>query len=321
MRRTALIALLLGVAALVGTIVYAGIGGVEQAVLRLGFAGLLLVALIHLPVIALTGSAWWLIGAELPGASAWKFIWARYVREATAEVLPFSQLGGIVAGARSLRLAGLESLPVAATLLKDLLLEQLAKVPYVLAGLAVLLLGGRDAPLRLVAAALAPLGLLALAALLGRARLVGLLTRLAAALARRWPALGVGGTASLERLWRWDRRALAAFATHALTWVLGAGETWVVCRLMGLAVSPAQALVIDSLFSGLRTVGFAVPAALGVQEAGYVLACALVGVPAAPAVALSLIRRVREMLLCVPALGIWQAVEGGRALAGLSDNK
>lgn len=321
MRRTALIALLLGVAALVATLVYAGIGGVEQAVLRLGIAGLLLVALIHLPVIALTGSAWWLIGAELPGASAWKFIWARYVREATAEVLPFSQLGGILAGARSLRLAGLKSLPVAATLLKDLLLEQLAKVPYVLAGLAVLLLGGRDAPLRLVGAALAPLGLLALAALLGRARLVGLLKRGAAALASRWPALGVEGTASLERLWRWDRRALAAFATHAVTWVLGAGETWVACHLMGLAVSPAQALVIDSLFSGLRTVGFAVPAALGVQEAGYVLACALVGVPAAPAVALSLIRRVREMLLGVPALGIWQAVEGGRALAGLSDSK
>ncbi len=321
MRRTALIALLLGVAALVATIGYAGIGGVEQAVLRLGIAGLLLVALIHLPVIALTGSAWWLIGADLPGASAWKFIWARYVREATAEVLPFSQLGGILAGARSLRLAGLSSLPVAATLLKDLLLEQLAKVPYVLAGLAVLLLGGRDAPLRLVGAALAPLGLLVLAALLGRARFVGLLRRGAAALASRWPALAVEGATSLERLWRWDRRALAAFATHAVTWVLGAGETWVVCHLMGLAVSPPQALVIDSLFSGLRTVGFAVPAALGVQEAGYVLACALVGVPAAPAVALSLIRRVREMLLGVPALGIWQAVEGGRALAGLSDSK
>ena len=321
MRRTALIALLLGVAALVTTVVYAGIGGVEQAVLRLGVAGLLLVALIHLPVIALTGAAWWLIGAELPGASLWKFIWARYVREATAEVLPFSQLGGIVAGARALSLAGLESLPVAATLLKDLLLEQLAKVPYVLAGLAVLLLGGRDAPLRLVAAALAPLGLLALAAFLGRARLAGLFTRFAAALERRRPVLGVAANASLEPLWRWDRRAGAALATHAVTWVLGAGETWVVCRLMGLAVSPAQALVIDSLFSGLRTVGFAVPAALGIQEAGYVLVCALVGVPPAPAVALSLIRRVREMLLGVPALGIWQAVEGGRALAGLSESK
>lgn len=55
------------------------------------------------------------------------------------------------------------------------------------------------------------------------------------------------------------------------------------------------------------------------QEAGYVLACALIGVPAAPAVALSLLRRVRELLVGAPALGLWQAVEGGRALAGLSD--
>jgi hypothetical protein len=44
-----------------------------------------------------------------------------------------------------------------------------------------------------------------------------------------------------------------------------------------------------------------------------------IGVPAAPAVALSLVRRVRELLVGAPALGLWQAVEGGRALAGLSD--
>ena len=122
--------------------------------------------------------------------------------------------------------------------------------------------------------------------------------------------------------WPYSRHPLAAaaaLATHSGAWALGAAETWVVCHLMGLAVSPAQALILDSLFCGLRTFGFAVPAALGVQEAGYVLACALIGVPAAPAVALSLLRRVRELLVGAPALGVWQAVEGGRALAGLSD--
>jgi uncharacterized membrane protein YbhN (UPF0104 family) len=86
---------------------------------------------------------------------------------------------------------------------------------------------------------------------------------------------------------------------------------------MGLAVSPAQALILDSLFCGLRTVGFVVPAALGVQEAGYVLVCALVGVPAAPAVALSLLRRLSDLVLGAPALGVWPWIEGRRALARL----
>ncbi len=319
MSRAKLVAFACGLAALVAAVAYAGTTAVEQAVLRVGIVGLALVALIHLPVIAATGSAWWLIGAELPGAAPWKFIWARYVREATAEVLPFSQLGGIVAGARTLTLTGLESIPVAATLLADLLIEQLAKLPYVLAGVAMLLLGARGAPLRLIAAALLPVCAIAILASVGRRRCAALLRRSAEALARRWPALRLPRAGPLDRIFKWDRRTAAALAMHTAAWALGAAETWVVCHLMGLAVSPAQALILDSLFCGLRTFGFAVPAALGVQEAGYVLACALIGVPAAPAVALSLLRRVRELLVGAPALGVWQAVEGGRALAGLSD--
>lgn len=318
MSRAKLLAFACGVAALLAAVAYAGAAAVEQAALRVGIVGLALVALIHLPVIAATGSAWWLIGGELPGAAPWKFIWARYVREATAEVLPFSQLGGIVAGARTLTLTGLESVPVAATLLADLIIEQLAKLPYVLAGVAMLLLGARGAPLRLIAAALLPVCAVAMLAGLGRRRCAVLLRRGAEALARRWPALRLQRPGQLDRLFNWDRRSAAALATHTLAWALGAAETWVVCHLMGLAVSPAQALILDSVFCGLRTFGFAVPAALGVQEAGYVLACALIGVPAAPAVALSLLRRVRELLVGAPALGLWQAVEGGRAHAGLA---
>lgn len=319
MSRATLLSLAVGVIALAATIAYAGAGGIEQAVLRVGIVGVVLVALIHLPVIATTGSAWWVIGQGLPGASPWKFMWARYVREATAEVLPFSQLGGLVAGARALTLSGLGSVPVAAALLADVMVEQLAKLPYVLAGVTLLLLEERSAPARVIGAALAPVGVLAIVATVGRKPCAAMLRRGAAALSRRWPALRAQHAALPERLLHWDRRTLAAFATHTGAWAMGAAETWVVCQLMGLAVSPAEALIIDSLFCGLRTFGFAVPAALGVQEAGYVLACALVGVPAAPAVALSLIRRVRELLIGVPALGVWQAVEGGRALAGLSD--
>ena len=322
MSRARVLALVLGAAGLVATVGYAGALPVEQAVWRVGVAGLLLVALIHLPVIMTTGSAWFLIGRELRGASPWKFIWARYVREATAEVLPFSQLGGIVAGVRSLSMTGLDSLAVSGALLSDLIIEQLAKVPYVLAGAALLLLGTHAAAPRVIGAALLPVCLLAVLVLGARARLVPLLERAVQALARRRRAVGGDQMADLrpilQRLIAWDRRTAGAFATHTAAWALGAVETWVVCHLMGLGVTAAQALIVDSLFCGLRTFGFAIPAALGAQEAGYVLVCALVAVPAAPAVTLSLVRRVRELLVGMPALGAWQLLEGGRALAGLS---
>ena len=66
----------------------------------------------------------------------------------------------------------------------------------------------------------------------------------------------------------------------------------------------ARALVIDGVVSGLRTFVFMVPAAAGVQEASYVLACAAVGITPAAAVAASLARRARDLTLGAATLGI-----------------
>ena len=322
MSRAKLLAAVLGAVGLVAAVAYAGVGAVAQAAERVGLAGLVIVALIHLPVIALTGSAWSFIGNRQSGASPWKFIWARYVREATAEVLPFSQLGGIVAGVRALSLAGLSGLPAMSSMLVDVIVEQLAKLPYVLAGAILLLIGHHAASLRLATSAVLPAGVLALAVIVYRQRLLSMLEGAARLISRRWPAVRIGPDIgpdigqALRQVSAPDRRTTAAFATHTLAWMLGALETWIIFHLMGVAVTVTGALIIDSLFCGLRTFGFAVPAALGVQEAGYVLVCALLGIPAAPAVACSLIRRAREWVTGIPGLGVWQLIESRRAFGG-----
>ncbi len=318
MSRAKLLAAVLGAVGLIAAVAYAGVGSVAQAAERVGLAGLVIVALIHLPVIALTGSAWSFIGNRQSGASPWKFIWARYVREATAEVLPFSQLGGIVAGVRALGLAGLSGLSAMSSMLVDVIVEQLAKLPYVLAGAILLLSGHHAASLRLATSAVLPAGALAVAVIVYRQRLLSMLEGAARLIARRWPAVRIGPDIgqALRQVSAPDRRTTAAFATHTLAWMLGALETWIIFHLMGVAVTVTGALIIDSLFCGLRTFGFAVPAALGVQEAGYVLVCALLGIPAAPAVACSLIRRAREWVIGIPGLGVWQLIESRRAFAG-----
>lgn len=323
MSRGKLLAAAFGAAGLVAAIAFAGVDTVGQAVERVGVAGLIIVALIHLPVIALTGSAWSAIGNDVSGASTWKFIWARYVREATGEVLPFSQLGGIVAGVRVLSLAGLGTVPVIGSMLADILIEQAAKLPYVLAGAVLLLTAHRNPSFHVIAYAVLPALVLTIAAIAGRKRVVSLLHRAVHEFATRVPGLRIGDSAqmrSLDRLVEGDRRTLAALACHTLAWVLGAAETWVIFRLMGVAVTGPGAFIIDALYCGLRTFGFAVPGALGVQEAGYMLACALLGIPAAPAIALSLIRRVRELLIGIPALSAWQLIESRRAISGLTDD-
>ena len=77
-------------------------------------------------------------------------------------------------------------------------------------------------------------------------------------------------------------------------------------------MSAARALVLDSVVAGLRTFVFMVPAAAGVQEASYVLACAVFGMSPAAAVAGSLARRARDLALGAATLGL--AVGTDRAI-------
>jgi putative membrane protein len=325
-KRAAPIAFVFGAAALAALVGYAGIDDIARALANLGVGGLVIVALIHLPVIALLGTAWWFLGRDMAHASAWKFMWARFVRESAAEVLPFSQLGGFVIGARALNLSGVRALPVSVSMLLDLVLELAAKLPYVLAGLLLLLFVKPDGDLSRGAMAGVAFTIVLLAFLVFfRARIRDGLERAAAGLARRWPALGLGGEADIrpmfEALVARDGRLLQAFITHVVCWSLGAFETWVMLRLIGVAVTPAEALMIDSLVSGLRTFGFVVPAALGVQEGAYVLVCALFGIAPAEAVALSLVRRARELGIGIPGLAAWQGMEGRRAFAKIEQQR
>jgi uncharacterized membrane protein YbhN (UPF0104 family) len=101
----------------------------------------------------------------------------------------------------------------------------------------------------------------------------------------------------------------SAFALHLLCWFLGAAELWLIFHLLGKPVSATRALVIDGVVSGLRTFVFMVPAAAGVQEASYVLACAAVGISPAVAVAASFARRARDLTMGAATLGLAAATD------------
>ena len=81
---------------------------------------------------------------------------------------------------------------------------------------------------------------------------------------------------------------------------------------LGHPVGLREAFVVESLGAALRSVGFAVPGALGVQEAALIIVCSPFGVPAETAVALSMIKRVRELAFGLAGLIAWQWSEGYR---------
>ena len=60
--------------------------------------------------------------------------------------------------------------------------------------------------------------------------------------------------------------------------------------------------MLESLGQAIRAAAFAVPGALGVQEGGYLLLAPLAALRPDVALALSLAKRARELLLAVPGL-------------------
>jgi putative membrane protein len=119
------------------------------------------------------------------------------------------------------------------------------------------------------------------------------------------------------RVYRRGTRLAGGFVLHVVCWVVGAGEVWLALKFLGHDVSWETALIIESLGQAIRSAAFVVPGALGVQEGGYVLLGAVFGIDPQISLALSLTKRVRDIVIGAPALLAWQVVEGQRLLGGL----
>jgi putative membrane protein len=306
-----------GLAAIVWLLVHLGLRSVGHALAAIGPGGIVLVTLAHLPTLVLLGLAWRMLAHADAGAHAGRFVWARLMRDTGGELLPFSQLGGIAIGARALALTGVRGLEAAVASVLDTIVEQVAKTPYSLAAVGLLIWLVPGSPL--AGPALAVVGLsLGLMALLAvrrdfvRAQLIKMVGRLD----RAWRGAASEGPgqaeAAVAETLSTRRRMVASLVLHAAAWGLGAVETWVALRLLGADITLAEAAVIDGLYVTVRTFAFAVPAALGIQEGAYVVLCGLFGVDAPTALAFSLVRRARDLLLGAPALFAWHALERRR---------
>ncbi|HEV7441658.1 MAG TPA: hypothetical protein VGO18_03625, partial [Steroidobacteraceae bacterium] len=97
--------------------------------------------------------------------------------------------------------------------------------------------------------------------------------------------------------------------------VSGSFEIWFALRLFGQPVGVAEALILESMVQAFRHVAFMVPASLGVQETVLVVFGHTLGVGAETAIAVSLVKRLREVVYGVASLVSWQWMEGRRLRA------
>ena len=84
---------------------------------------------------------------------------------------------------------------------------------------------------------------------------------------------------------------------HIIGWLIGTAEVWIALRFMGIPVSVNEAVVIESLVQAVRGAAFAIPGALGAQEAGLILLCGMFAIPPDQALALSLIKRAADLIV------------------------
>ena len=87
-------------------------------------------------------------------------------------------------------------------------------------------------------------------------------------------------------------------------------EIWIAAWLIGHPISLLEAIMVRSLTGAVRGAAFIIPNGLGVQEGAFMVFGSLIGIPPGYSLSLSLVVRVREILASVPALIVWQAIEG-----------
>jgi putative membrane protein len=312
MTRAATWALSVGVLLFIGLLASQGLAAV-MATLALAGSGLLLVALFHLLPLVLDAVAIRVLFAG--GAARARLsdaLRARWVGESANSLMPAGQLGGPVLMTRHLAQRGMRMQDAAAVITVSTTLQTFAQIAFALLGVG--LLGAQATHISqhaLRTSALIASGLLALQ--VGGFYWIqrrGLFSRLMRAATRfagkrdwsQWMNQAKAIDLAVQDTYTRGGPVAASFLLSLVGWLVGTGEVYLILQLIHHPVGWLDALLLESLGQAIRGAAFAIPGALGVQEGGYLLLAPLAGLPPDAALALSLAKRARELLLGVPGL-------------------
>ncbi len=314
-RRAAWIGPLLLVATIAGLVVVASrasgadLHAFADALARIGVATFVGYCVYSVAVNVLLGAGWL---AMLPG-HRWRMLgalsWARMVREAASDLLPFSQVGGVVLAFRLLLRRGLAPSSVYASFAADLGIEMASQLVFTLAAFSAIgswstlaMPGGPALEPMIVAVALAVI----LIALFGLQRA---LMAFGPTLVSRLPSGGADAQATIDALraaYARPVRVAAGFAANLAAWIASASGAWLVLRAAGFDAPFRTVIAIESVVFAVRAVAFVVPAGIGVQEATYAILFPHLGLPIEAALVVALVKRARDLAVGLPTIVLWQ---------------
>ena len=278
------------------------------------------VVIYHFAVpVVLDAFAWWALFPKSERLSVWQLLWMRWIGESVSTLVPSAAVGGDVVRARLAALHGVSVPTSAASVLVDITLGVFVQIAFTLSGLALIVgVTGHQGFVKptLIGAVIGIVAIIGfyIVQRLGMFRFIAVvISRLANS--PDWHSLVHGGQTldqAIRAQYARRRGVIGCCVWTSASLVLGAGEIWIALKAIGLHASVVNAVILQSMVLTIRSAVFPVPGALGVQEGGYVLVGNLLGIPGDAAFALSLIARVRELILGIPGLISWQLIEARR---------
>jgi putative membrane protein len=293
--------------------------GAPQVMVAFASAGWWIAAVViyHFAVpLLLDGLAWWALFPKHERLPVWQLFWMRWIGESVSTLVPSAAVGGDVVRARLAALHGASIPTSAASVLVDITLGVFVQIVFTLLGLVLVVSAtGHQGFVRptLIGAIIGVLAIIGFYVVqhLGMFRFIGkMISRLANA--DDWHSLVHSGQTldqAIRKLYARQRGVVGCCVWTATSLILGSGEIWIALHALGLRATLVNAVILQSMVLTIRSAVFPVPGALGVQEGGYVVIGNLLGIPGDAAFALSLIARVRELILGIPGLVAWQWIE------------
>jgi putative membrane protein len=316
MKTKSLIGLFIGIMLLCALVVWQGLATV-LGLLAEGGWGILLVCLFAVPSLALGGEAWRCLFPLEHRPPVIQTFLASSMGAAVNILLPVASIGGELVKARVLNLWSHPGIHAVSTIVVDKTVQAIVILVWGLVGIAMLaMLVEEPAIVRAAVggAVLLAFGITGFVAV----QIFGSFSFLArvgikVGRAEKWRSM-VGNAEAMDRavreIYHRPGSLLTACALRLSVRIILVGEVMLAGHLMGHPIGLDEAVMLKGLVIALRGVSFAVPAGLGVQEAGYVAIGALIGLPADLMIATSLFTRVREILPSIPFLVLWQHTEG-----------
>ncbi|MBT6406801.1 MAG: TIGR00374 family protein [Rhodospirillaceae bacterium] len=316
MKIASYIGLVVGLAIMTGLIVWQGVMEIAGILLASGWA-LLWVPVIWIPSILMNARCWQSLFAPGYEPTFMQAFYAQWMGRAVNTLLPVASIGGEVVKARMLILWGIDAAHASASAVVDKTIQALTIILWGTAGTILLAYLALDDDLVmsiLVSGAVIGAGIAGFV-IVQQAGMFGFMAKSAHKITKSdffGDLIETAGAVdqTVKELYRLRGRVAVATLWRLVALISQTGEVWLAAYLLGYPISIVEALLLKSLSSTLSDFAFVVPNSYGVQEGAFVVLGGLIGLTPEVSLAISLAIRIRELLIDLPGLMLWQHSEG-----------